>query len=225
MCFQSFWSITSNWHLTLWFPIKQAVMKLYEVHCGSFSAEHISIILEILSSITSHASEVNSETNLQLKLERACFLLETTHPPIVHFENESYQIYLRLLDTLFKTSSLSEELGIESQLVAVCVKILQIYLKCARDQPKQQSANSHPTIHWILPLGSAKKEELAARTPILVLALKVLSSLGREPFRRNLPCFFPLLVNLVRCEHSSREVQPVLYDIFHNLIGPLILTS
>jgi len=200
-------------------------MKLYEVHHGFFSAEHISIILEILSSIVSHASAVSSETDLQLKMERACFLLETTHPPVVHFENESYQTYLRLLDTILKNSSLSEELSIESQLVAVCVKILQIYLKCAGCQQKQQSASNHSTTHWTLPLGSAKKEELAARTPMLVLAMKVLSSLESLTFRRNLPCFFPLLVNLVRCEHSSREVQPMLHDIFHDLIGPIILTS
>lgn len=215
--------MTSDWHAI---PVIQAVMKLYELRHDSFSAENISIIMEILSSIASHASEVNSETSLQLKLERACFLLETNHPPVVHFENESYQNYLMFLDMLHKNnSSLSEELNIESHLVSVCVTILQIYLKCAEFRPEQQSASSHLTAHWRLPLSSAQKEELVARSPVLVLAMKVLSSMESKSFRRNLPSFFPLLVNLVRCEHSSREVQPVLYDIFQKLIGPIILTS
>lgn len=200
-------------------------MKLYEVHCDSLSASNIGILLEILSSIASHASEMNAEADLEQKLERACSLLETTQPPVVHFENESYQNYLRLLNTILATNpSLSEELNIESQLVAVCVKTLQIYLRCAGYEPKQQSASNNSTIHWILPLGSAKKEELAARTPLLMITMRVLSSLDSKSFRRNLPCFFPLLVNLVRCEHNGREVQPVLYDIFQSMIGPIILT-
>ena len=200
-------------------------MKLYEVHHRCFSPAHINILLEILSSISSHASEVNSETALQLKLQKACSLLEISEPPVVHFENESYQNYLKFLQTLLHDkSSLSEELHVVSQIVAVCQKILQIYLNCAGYQPKHQNPSNGLTLHWILPLGSAKKEELAARTNLVVLALRVLSSLERNSFKRNLQSFFPLLVNLIRCEHGSGEVQQVLSDIFQSSIGPLILT-
>lgn len=212
-------------HIAVQLMVVQAVLKLYEVHHKCFSAAHINILLEILSSISSHASEVYSESALQLKLQKACSLLEISEPPVVHFENESYQNYLKFLHTLLNdNSSLSEELSIVSQIVKVCQKILRIYLNCAGYQPKHQTPSNGLTLHWILPLGSAKKEELAARTNLAVLALRVLGSLDRDPFRRNLQCFFPLLVNLIRCEHSSGEVQQVLSDIFQSSIGPLILT-
>ncbi|KAJ6835805.1 brefeldin A-inhibited guanine nucleotide-exchange protein 1-like [Iris pallida] len=212
-------------HIALQLLIIQAVMKLYELHQKSFSAAHVSILLDIFSSISSHANEVIAETTLHQKLQKACSLLEISDPPLVHFENESYQNYLKFLQALLKDNpSISEELKIESQLVAVCVKILQIYLNCAGCQRKQQSPSNSPTLHWRLPLNSTKKEELAARTALIVLAIKVLSSLDSITFRRNLPCFFPLLVDLIRCEHSSGEVQRVLYNMFRSLIGPVVLT-
>jgi brefeldin A-inhibited guanine nucleotide-exchange protein len=49
-----------------------------------------------------------------------------------------------------------------------------------------------------------------------------LGSLEKNCFRRNLPRFFPLLANLIRCEHNSGEVQVALYDIFQSSIGPII---
>ncbi|KAJ0988116.1 hypothetical protein J5N97_006472 [Dioscorea zingiberensis] len=206
-------------HIAVQLLIVQAVMKLYEVHEKSFSASHISILLGILSSVVSHASVVSSETSMQQKLQRACALLEISDPPVVHFENETHQNYLKLLQALHKSkSSLSEEMCIESQLVGICDKILKKYLDCAADQSVRL------TQHRVLPLGSAKKEELAARTALVVLTMQVLSSLDFDSFKRNLPRIFPLLVNLISCEHSSRDVQRVLCDMFQSSIGPIILS-
>ncbi|WOL13686.1 hypothetical protein Cni_G22459 [Canna indica] len=212
-------------HISVQLQIVQVVKKLYEVHRKCFSALHVSILLEILSSIASHSSEVNSETAMQQKLQKACSLLEIPDPPVVHFENESYQNFLKFLQTLLTEDRLlPDELNIESQVVTVCRKIFQIYLNCAGHKLTDKVSDSGPTIHWILPLGSAKKEELAARTSLVVLTLQVLSSLERDAFKRNLPHFFPLLVNLIRCEHSSSEVQYTLSNIFESLIGPVLMT-
>ncbi|OAY68445.1 Brefeldin A-inhibited guanine nucleotide-exchange protein 1 [Ananas comosus] len=212
-------------HIALQLLIVQTIAKLYKVHWRSFSSVHMSLLLEMISSIAAHASEVSSERALHAKFHKACSLLEISEPPFFHFENESYENYLMLLQSLLHDNpSLAEEMNVESQVVMICEKILKIYLTCAGYELSDQNRKDGPTLHWILPLGSAKKEELAARASLVVLVMRLISSLETDSFKRNLPCFFPLLVNLIRCEHSSGEVQRVLYDIFQSSIGPIILT-
>lgn len=204
------------------FPF-QVVTDLHTMHLQSLSAANTLILLELFSSIASHAHQLNSETILQKKLQKVCAILELSSPPMVHFENESYQGYLNFLQNLLMDSPfLCKEINIEAQLVAVCEKILQIYLSCTRTHSTQQKPVSQP-VQWILPLGSAKKEELAARTSLVVTALQVLSGLERDSFRRYVSQFFPLLVDLVKSEHSSGEVQGVLSNMFQSCIGPIIM--
>lgn len=213
------------WISNLLYLFLQTIAKLYKVHWRSFSSVHMSLLLEMISSIAAHASEVSSERALHAKFHKACSLLEISEPPFFHFENESYENYLMLLQSLLHDNpSLAEEMNVESQVVMICEKILKIYLTCAGYELSDQNRKDGPTLHWILPLGSAKKEELAARASLVVLVMRLISSLETDSFKRNLPCFFPLLVNLIRCEHSSGEVQRVLYDIFQSSIGPIILT-
>ena len=193
---------------------------LFKMHQKSLSSGNIKILLDIFSSITSHAHQLNSETVLQLKLQRACAILEISDPPMVHFENESYQNYLNFLHGLLVNNvSFSEEMNIEPQLVSVCEKILQIYLECSG----LRSAQQKPELHWILPLSSVKKEELVARTPLIVLALRLLCGLESDSFRRHVSRLFPLFVDLVRSEHSSGEVQRVLSYMFQSCIGPIVM--
>ena len=118
---------------------------------------------------------------------------------------------------------MAEELNIEQQLMGICEKILQIYLNCTGLHNPSQKQSSQPVLHWILPLGSAQKEEMAARTSIAVSALQVLGSLGTDSFSKYISQFFPLLVDLVRCEHSSGDMQRVLCYIFQSCIGPIIM--
>ncbi|KAF8409876.1 hypothetical protein HHK36_002394 [Tetracentron sinense] len=211
-------------HIAVQLLIIQVITELYKTHQQSLSAANIMILLEIFSSVASHAHELNSETILQDKLQKVCSILEISDPPMVHFENESYQSYLNFLQILLMDNpSMSKEMNVESQLVAVCEKILQIYLDCAGYQSMQQKPVNQPVLHWMLPLGSAKKEELAARTSLVVLALRVLSGLERVSFRRHVSHFFPLLVDLVRSEHSSGEVQHVLSNMFLSCLGPIIM--
>ncbi|KQJ93806.1 brefeldin A-inhibited guanine nucleotide-exchange protein 1 isoform X1 [Brachypodium distachyon] len=210
-------------HMALQLLIVQGIIKLYETHRRSFCAEHMGIMLEMLSVITSHASEVSSESGLHMKFHKACSLLEISEPAVIHFENESYQSYLRLLQALLHDNpSLSQYMNIEKQIMLVSVKILRTYLNCAGHGPPKDASHRDSVVHWALPLGSAKKEELSARTSLVLHVMRLLSGLERECFRRNLPLLFPLLANLIRCEHSSGEVQVALYDIFQSSIGPII---
>ena len=143
---------------------------------------------------------------------------------MVHFENESHQNYLNFLQNLLDDSSQCKEINVEAELVSVCEKVLKIYLSCTGSLSVQQEKPiNQPVPHWILPLGSAKKEELAARSSLVVSALRVLSGMERDCFKRYISQFFPLLVDLVRSEHSSGEVQRVLSDMFQSCIGPVII--
>ncbi|KAK3005297.1 hypothetical protein RJ639_016907 [Escallonia herrerae] len=209
-------------HIAAQLLIVQVITDLYKMHQKSLSSGSIMILLETFSSIASHSHQLNSETTLQQKVRQACSILEISDPPIVHFENESYQNYLGFLhELLVNNPSLSEEMNIEAQLVSVCEEVLQIYLDCARLQSLEPV--NKPVIHWILPLGLAKKEELAARTPLVLSALHAVSGLESDSFRRYVAGLFPLLVDLVRCEHSSGEVQCVLSNIFQSCIGPIVM--
>uniref|UniRef100_A0A0E0C926 SEC7 domain-containing protein n=1 Tax=Oryza meridionalis TaxID=40149 RepID=A0A0E0C926_9ORYZ len=210
-------------HMALLLLVVQGIIKLYEEHRKYLSSDHINILLEMISAIATHASEVSSESSLLLKFHKACSLLEVSEPAIVHFENESYQTYLKLLQALFRDyPSMSEEMDIESQILRVCEKILRIYLQCAQREPSNEALHRNTSIHCVVPLGAAKKEELAARTSLVLLVMQLLGNLEEDSFRRVLPWFFPLLVDLIRCEHSSGEVQHALYKIFQSSVGPML---
>ncbi|XP_075673381.1 brefeldin A-inhibited guanine nucleotide-exchange protein 1 isoform X1 [Castanea sativa] len=211
-------------HIAMQLLIIQVANDLCKTDLQYLSADNIKILLEVFSFISSHAHQLNSEKNLQEKLPIVCSILDLSEPPLVHFENESYQNYLNFLQRLLiNDPSLSEEMNIEAQLVAVCQTILQIYLNCTDSQSAQQNSGNRPVPQCVVPLGSAKKEELGARTSIVVSSLWVLNGLERDSFRRHVSQFFPLLVDLVRSEHSSGEVQQVLSNMFQSCIGPIIM--
>ncbi|KAK8613500.1 hypothetical protein V6N13_101259 [Hibiscus sabdariffa] len=211
-------------HIAIQLLIMQVIIDMYKANQQLLSAANISIIVETVSSIASHAQQLNSETTLRKKIQKACSILELSDPPLVHFENEAYQKYLDFLQDLIQNNpSFTEKMNLESQLVAVCEEILLIYLNCTDNQYVMQKSIEKPTLRWVLPLGSAKREELAARTSLLVSALKVLSGLEKDSFRKYIPNFFHLLVALIRCEHSSGEVQRVLSNLFESYIGPMIM--
>ncbi|KAI9389112.1 hypothetical protein POPTR_009G169800v4 [Populus trichocarpa] len=209
-------------HIAVQLLIVQVVSDLYKANRQFLSAANVRILVDIFTSIASHAHQLNSETNLLKKLQKGCSIAGISDPPMVHFENESYENYLDFLQDLLKDNpSMSEALSIEEQLAAVCEEILQIYLNCTAGSEAVQQNKT--VMHWNLPLGSAKKEEVAARTSLLLSALRVLNDLERDSFRGHARQFFPLLVDLVRCEHNSGEVQRILSNIFLSCIGTIIM--
>lgn len=207
-------------HISTQLLIMQVTTDLYNMHQHLLKASSVKIVLEIFQQTVSHSHHLTSETSLHQKLQKACSLLELSDPPIIHFENESYQNMLNLLHHLLTTDpTLSTDMQIEPQLFSICEQIIKLYLNCSKLEKEQNRI----TVHWILPLNSAVKEELGARTSLLVSGLRVLSEVEKESFRRYADRLFPLLVELVRCEHSSREVQTVLSDLFQTCIGPIVM--
>ncbi|KAL1125855.1 hypothetical protein V6Z11_A13G071500 [Gossypium hirsutum] len=211
-------------HIAVQLLISQVIKDTNKKNLQFLSASNISIIVEIFSSIASHAQQLNTDTTLQKKIRIACSIMELTDPPMVHFENEAYQNYLDFLQDLVQNNpSVSAEMNLESLLVAVCENILELYLNRTDHHYEQQK--SDPATRWVLPLPLAKKEELAARRPLLVLALKALSDLGKDSLRKYIANLFHLLVGLVRTEHNlgSSEAERVLTNIFQSGIGPIIM--
>ncbi|CAA6672300.1 unnamed protein product [Spirodela intermedia] len=195
-------------HIAVQLLLAKAITKLYEAHSSMLSPAHVATLLELLSSIAFHASETVEAAALQRKLRRACAYLDISDPPLVHFQNESLQCHLKLLESILSSHpSLSIKLGVQPQLVAACAKVLDTYLACAAGGRRPAS-------------GAPLRWELAARAPLVVSAVRLLTRLERDAFKRYLPSLFPSLVNLVRCEHSSSEVQQVLCEIFQSSIGP-----
>ncbi|CAH8277863.1 unnamed protein product [Arabidopsis lyrata] len=161
-----------------------SVTDLCRIHQQSLLASHVTVILDILSSLSSHAHQLNSDLILQKKLRRACSILELSEPPMLHFENDTHQNYLDVLqDLLTYNPGVSLELNIESELITVCVKILKVYLKCTLFQGGAELEETRQPKNWILPMGTASKEEAAARSPLVVTVLKTLRGLERDSFK------------------------------------------
>ncbi|KAG2390609.1 Brefeldin A-inhibited guanine nucleotide-exchange protein [Vigna angularis] len=211
-------------HIAMQLLIAQVTTDMYKKHQKLLSAASIKVLIELYSSMALHAREVNRESILLKKLQKACSILEISGPPMVHFENESFQNHLNFLQNLHLRNHFEhDEIDLEQELVAVCENVLDIYLNCSGSV---STLHKHDTLlapHRKLPVSSAKKEEIAARTSLVISALHGLTGLKKDSFRRYIPQFFHLLVDLVRSEHTSGEVQHALSNIFRSAVGQIIM--
>ncbi|XP_027332157.1 brefeldin A-inhibited guanine nucleotide-exchange protein 1-like isoform X2 [Abrus precatorius] len=216
-------SRTKN-HIAMQLLIVQVSTDLFKKHQQCLSAANIKVLIELYSSIALHARQMNSESILLKKLQKACSILELSGPPMVHFENESFQNHLNFLQNLnLHNHSVHDEIDLEQELVVVCENVLDIYLNCAGSLSAFHKSDTQPVPHRKLPLSSAKKEEIAARTSLVISALQGLAGLKKDSFRRCIPQFFHLLVDLVRSEHTSGEVQLALSNLFRTSVGQIIM--
>ena len=69
------------------------------------------------------------------------------------------------------------------------------------------------------------RDELNARAPLAVDALKALARFKDDLFAEKVSEVFPALTALVRCEHAPAEVSRVLGEVFTAKIGPLVVSS
>ncbi|CAL4921758.1 unnamed protein product [Urochloa decumbens] len=203
----------------------QAVMEVYNMYRAQLSAQNTVILFEALHTVATHAHKINSDNDLRSKLQELGSMTQMQDPPLLRLENESYQLCLTILQNIFLDNAPdhgSTEV-VESHLVGLCKEVLEVYLTTAR--PAQLSSGTQPLGHWLIPVGSSKRRELAARAPLVVATLHAINSLGDSSFEKNLGQFFPLLAGLISCEHGSSEVQVALSDMFSTWVGPLVLQS
>ncbi|KAF3328143.1 brefeldin A-inhibited guanine nucleotide-exchange protein 2-like protein [Carex littledalei] len=203
----------------------QAVMEIYQMYQAQLSVNNTVILFEALHAIASHAHKINSDNDLRAKLQEIGSMTQMQDPPLLRLENESYQICLTLLQNIVTDRSLNGDVA-ENYLVSLCKEVLQVYLTAAQPpQLAQASSAALPQPHWLIPVGSTKRRELAARAPLVVSALQAISGLGDSSFEKNLGQFFPLLAGLISCEHGSNEVQVALSNMLISHVGPILLQS
>eukprot|EP00249_Psilotum_nudum_P023695 c28957_g2_i1 orf=862-6204(-) len=206
----------------------QAVNETYNMHGGQLSAAHTMLLLDTLHEIAVHAHKVNSDFALRSKLQKLQMVTQMPDPPLLRLESESYQAYLVLLQNLpLDKPALAKDVEVETRLVELCEEVLEVYLKTATvQQPTMCDVIEKPRpALWMIPLGSSRRRELVSRAPLVVATLQAISGLKDSSFEKHLVRFFPLLANLISCEHGSGEVQVALSDMFASWIGPILLQA
>ncbi|XP_022770305.1 brefeldin A-inhibited guanine nucleotide-exchange protein 2-like [Durio zibethinus] len=203
----------------------QAVVEIYNMYRTHLSAKNTLVLFDAMHDVASHAHRINNNTLLRSKLQEFGPITQMQDPPLLRLENESYQFCLTFLQNLIlDRPPRYEEAEVESHLVDLCQEVLLFYIETARTgQTSEASPNGQA--QWLIPLGSGKRRELAARAPLIVATLWAICSLGDTLFEKNLAQFFPLLSSLISCEHGSNEVQVALSDMLSSSVGPLLLRS
>lgn len=189
------------------------------------SVKNTIILFEGMHDVAFHAHKINTDATLRAKLQELTSMTQMQDPPLLRLENEAYQICLTFLLNLAEDRpSNYEEADVESYLVKLCQEVLQFYIETARSGPTSESSVTGQA-HWLIPLGSGRRRELAARAPLVVSTLQAIRCLQDPSFEKNLSFFFPLLSSLISCEHGSNEVQLALSDMLSLSVGPVLLRS
>ncbi|CAD5164201.1 unnamed protein product [Musa acuminata subsp. malaccensis] len=203
----------------------QAVMEIHNMYKAQISAKNTLIFFEALHVVACHAHKVNSDTDLRSKLQELGSMTQMQDPPLLRLENESYHSCLVLLQNIVTDRHRNSNLEAEASLVDLCNEVLEVYIRTATGQSGEASTGAQPISHWLIPVGSAKRRELAARAPVVVSTLQAISGLGDTSLEKNLARFFPLLAGLISCEHGSSEVQLALSDMLSTRVGPVLLRA
>ncbi|QHO08344.1 Brefeldin A-inhibited guanine nucleotide-exchange protein [Arachis hypogaea] len=201
----------------------QAVMEIYNMYRPQLSAKSILVLFDALHDVASHAHKINSNIILRSKLQEFGSMTQMQDPPLLRLENESYQICLTFLQNLLVDRP-NEAAEVETHLVRLCQEVLEFYIKVAGSGQVSESSRGAQQ-HWLIPLGSGKRRELATRAPLIVAAIQAICNLGDVCFEKNLAQFFPLFSSLISCEHGSTEVQVALSDMLSLSVGPVLLRS
>ncbi|KAJ7950995.1 Brefeldin A-inhibited guanine nucleotide-exchange protein [Quillaja saponaria] len=203
----------------------QAVMEIYNMYRSRICAKNILALSDVLHEVALHAHKINSNTILRTKLQEFGSMTQMQDPPLLRLENESYQMCLTFIQNLIVDRPPSyNEAEVETYLIQFCQEVLEFYIETAGFGLTTESSHGGQS-HWLIPLGSGKRRELASRAPLIVASLQAICGLGEISFEKNLARFFPLLSSLLSCEHGSNEVQIALSDMLSLSVGPILLRS
>lgn len=191
---------------------------------SQLSTKNTLVIFDAVHQVASHAYKINADATLRSKLQELGPMAQMQDPPLLRLEIESYQTCLTFLQNLaVDQPPFYEESKAGSQLVDLCEEVLKFYVEVAC--PPRSTSSSSNQAHWLIPIGSGRKRELATRAPLIVTTLQAICSLGDSSFEKNLTNFFPLFSNLISCEHGSSEVQVALSEMLGSSVGPILLRS
>ncbi|KAM0945494.1 putative Sec7 domain, mon2, dimerization and cyclophilin-binding domain, Sec7 domain superfamily [Dioscorea sansibarensis] len=205
----------------------QAVLEIYGMYRAQLSARSRVVLFKALHVVAAHAHKINSDSELRSKLQELGPMTQMQDPPLLRLENESYQICLTLLQNIiFDRPTNFGDINIEAHLIDLCSEVLQVYLRTAKPGQLLRISSAGPQKpQWLIPIGSSKRRELAARAPLVVSTIHAICDLEGSSFQKNLAHFFPLFAGLISCEHGSSEVQLALSDMLDSWVGPVLLKS
>ncbi|PKA60061.1 Brefeldin A-inhibited guanine nucleotide-exchange protein 2 [Apostasia shenzhenica] len=205
----------------------QAVMEIYDMYRAQLSAKATITLFEAMHSVATNAHKINCDTDLRMKLQDLSSITQMQDPPLLRLENESYQVCLTLLQNVVLDKSINGEVEIEACLIDLCRELLQVYLSAANSglPIDTSSTAAQPKPLWLIPLGTNRRRELAARAPMVVTTLQTICGLPDSTFEQNLSMFFPLLISLIRCEHGNSEVQAAVSEMLSSWVGTILLQS
>ncbi|KAI3498366.1 hypothetical protein L1887_34139 [Cichorium endivia] len=200
----------------------QAIIEIYNMYRPQLSTNNTLVLYEAVHKVANHAHNINTDITLRSKLQDLASITQMQDPPLLRLEIESYQTALTFLQNLaIDQPPFYHESKAESLLISLCQEVLNFYIEIAR--LTESTATRPNRAHWLIPLGSGKKRELAVRAPLIVTTLQGICSLGDLSFEKNLCLFFPLISSLISCEHGSSEVQLALSEMLRSSVGPVLL--
>lgn len=186
----------------------------------TLSAENTIVLFEAFHGVALHAHAINVDVELRSRLLDLGPMTQMQDPPLLRLENESYNMCLSLLQNV-----MDGETKAASLLADLCAEILHVYVDVAKIGHSAASAGKQVRPLWQIPTGSSKRRELAARAPVVVAALHVISKMETISFKNKLGQFFPLLSGLISCQHGSNEVQEGLSHMLGLKVGPVLLQA
>ncbi|KAM0072435.1 putative Sec7 domain, mon2, dimerization and cyclophilin-binding domain, Sec7 domain superfamily [Helianthus debilis subsp. tardiflorus] len=209
-------------HAAVQLLLIQAITEIYNMYRHHLSAKNIMVLYDAVHTVASHAHKININATLRSKLQELQPMTQMQDPPLLRLENESYQICLTFIQNLaIDKPPFYEESVVESSLVSLCQEVLKCYIELALPATMNESSDeAHP--RWLVPLGSGKKRELAARAPVIVITLQAICSFDDLLFEKHLSSYFPLFSSLIRCEHGSSDVQVALSEMLSSSVGPVL---
>ncbi|CAA6663381.1 unnamed protein product [Spirodela intermedia] len=167
----------------------QAGMEIYNMYRDQLSQRNTIVLFDALHSVASHAHQIDNDTDLRSKLQDLGSMTQMQDP---HPLDQPLQ-------------------GGPGGLP----RHRQVWAALQRCRCRRRWGQAVALPQWAIPLGSAKRRELAARAPLVVAALQAICGLGDSSFEKN----------LAKCEHGSSEVQAALSDMLSSCVGPVLLRS
>ncbi|KAL4562789.1 hypothetical protein LXL04_026820 [Taraxacum kok-saghyz] len=210
-------------HAAVQLLLIQAITEMYNTYRHHLSTTNTLTLFTTLHKAASHAHSINTNSHLRSNLYHLSSITQLQDPPLLRLENESYQISLTLIQNLtLDKPPFYNQSKVESSLISLTQEVLQFYIDLSTSMSSSSSATS---AKWLIPVGSGKKRELAARAPVVVGSLKTICGLGDEAFEKHLKGYFPLIQGLIRCEHGSSEVLVAVSEMLGTWVGPVLMRA
>ncbi|KAL0026445.1 hypothetical protein WJX79_010345 [Trebouxia sp. C0005] len=201
----------------------QACGEIFHVHSRRLAPDAVTGILDVVRQLADHARQVDKDMGLRRQLaaaqahDKVVDSRRLADPPLMRLESEGGHAYLSMLLQLSASQTQKDQQAeVEGRLVTLALATLQ------RFQAQVPTAVEEQRLAAPQVLLISHKDELNMQAPLVVATLRAILGFSDAAFRRHLKEFFPILTQLISCEHAPAEVQRTLTEIFATRFGPLL---